>query len=151
MAQRPESTRWNDVDRMHDAQSAATFLDRATAQESVRAYKAQSFALLAPKAGAALLEVGCGTGMDVRALAMMVAPDGRVVGVDRSETLLTETRRQTHVAGVTIEFRQGDAHRRGGASRPGFAIQYPRVGVRDKPRQQDNEDGGNREHPGPPA
>ena len=96
---------------MHDAQSVATYLDRATAQESVRAYKAQSFALFAPKAGAALLEVGCGTGMDVRALATMVAPGGRVVGVDRSETLLTEARRQTDVAGVTIEFRQGDAHR----------------------------------------
>jgi ubiquinone/menaquinone biosynthesis C-methylase UbiE len=49
--------------------------------------------------------------MDVRALATMVAPGGRAVGVDRSETLLTEARRQTDVAGVTIEFRQGDAHR----------------------------------------
>ena len=77
-------TRWTDLDRMHDAQSVATYLDRATAQESVHAYKAQSFALLAPKAGAALLEVGCGTGMDVRALATMVAPGGRVVGVDRT-------------------------------------------------------------------
>jgi ubiquinone/menaquinone biosynthesis C-methylase UbiE len=104
-------TRWTDLDRMHDAQSVVTYLDRTTAQESVRAYKAQSFALLAPKAGAALLEVGCGTGMDVRALATMVAPGGRVVGVDRSETLLTEARRQTDVAGVTIEFRQGDARR----------------------------------------
>jgi ubiquinone/menaquinone biosynthesis C-methylase UbiE len=56
-------------------------------------------------------ERSCGTGTDVRALATMVAPGGRVVGVDRSETLLTEARRQTDVAGATIEFRQGDAHR----------------------------------------
>jgi len=76
-------TRWTDLDRMPDARSVATFLDRATAQESVHAYKAQSFVLLAPKPGAALLEGGCGTGTDVRALATMVAPGGRVVGVDR--------------------------------------------------------------------
>jgi hypothetical protein len=33
-------TRWTDVDRMRDARSVATYLDRATAQESVRAYLA---------------------------------------------------------------------------------------------------------------
>jgi ubiquinone/menaquinone biosynthesis C-methylase UbiE len=110
MSSDDQYTRWTDVDRMPDARSVVTFLDRATAQESVHAYKAESFALLAPKTGAALLEVGCGTGTDVRALATMVAPGGRVVGVDRSETLLTEARRQTDVAGATIEFRQGDAH-----------------------------------------
>jgi ubiquinone/menaquinone biosynthesis C-methylase UbiE len=104
-------TRFTDLDRMSNPRSAATFLDRASAQHAIQAYKADSFALLAPRPGATLLEVGCGTGTDVRALATMVAPGGHVVGVDLSETLLTEARRQGDVAGATIEFRKGDANR----------------------------------------
>jgi ubiquinone/menaquinone biosynthesis C-methylase UbiE len=104
-------TRFVNLDRASDAASAGAYLDRASAQASIHAYKAESFALLAPRPGDTLLEVGCGTGTDVRALAAMVAPGGRVVGVDLSETLLTEARGRGGVAGATIEFRRGDVHR----------------------------------------
>jgi ubiquinone/menaquinone biosynthesis C-methylase UbiE len=70
-------TRFRNLDRSSDAAAAGAFLDRASAQTSVHTYKAESFALLVPRPGDTLLEVGCGTGTDVRALAAMVAPGGR--------------------------------------------------------------------------
>jgi SAM-dependent methyltransferase len=103
-------TRFRNLDRSSDPAAAGAYLDRASAQTSMHTYKAESFALLAPRPGDTLLEVGCGTGTDVRALAAMVAPGGRVVGVDLSETLLTEARRRGDVAGATIEFRRGDVN-----------------------------------------
>jgi ubiquinone/menaquinone biosynthesis C-methylase UbiE len=103
-------TRFRNLDRSTDPVAAGAYLDRASAQTSIHTYKAESFALLAPQPGDTLLEVGCGTGTDVGTLAAMVAPGGRVVGVDLSETLLTEARRRGDVAGATIEFRRGDVH-----------------------------------------
>ena len=103
-------TRFQNLDRSSDAAAAGAFLDRASAQTSINAYKAESFGLLAPRPGDSLLEVGCGTGTDVRALAEMVAPGGRVVGVNPSETLLTQARRRSDVADATIEYRRGDVH-----------------------------------------
>ena len=43
--------------------------------------------------GAAVLEVGCGTGVVVRDVAAMVGARGRVVGVDRSHTTVAAARR----------------------------------------------------------
>lgn len=44
------------------------------------------------RAGARVLEVGCGTGVIVRDLASMVGPRGRVVGVDRSRFVVDAAR-----------------------------------------------------------
>ncbi len=55
-----------------------------------------------------VLDVGCGTGDDLRKLADMVGPTGRVVGVDSSETMVREARARTE--GLPVECRVGDAH-----------------------------------------
>jgi ubiquinone/menaquinone biosynthesis C-methylase UbiE len=57
-----------------------------------------------------LLDVGCGTGGDVRALAELVGPRGQVVGIDSSEVMIAEARSRSAVAGLATEFRVGDAH-----------------------------------------
>jgi len=48
----------------------------------MRRLKARSHDLLLPRHGVQLLDLGCGTGDDVRALATRVGVSGRVVGVD---------------------------------------------------------------------
>ena len=63
--------------------------------------------------GERVLDVGCGTGGAVRALAASVPQVGRVVGIDKSETMLAEARARTAEADASeapIEFLIGDAH-----------------------------------------
>jgi ubiquinone/menaquinone biosynthesis C-methylase UbiE len=62
------------------------------------------------RAGAAVLEVGCGTGIIVRDLAGMVGPRGRVVGVDVSRAAVESARRfgRSHPAARRMSFRVAD-------------------------------------------
>jgi len=103
------SKTWKDVDRASDPRSWATYLEQASLLDSFREYKRRGLALLEPKPGGRYLEVGCGTGVDVRALAALIGAGGRVVGVDFSETLLMEARKQSE--GLAVEYVRGDAHR----------------------------------------
>lgn len=59
--------------------------------------------------GDAVLDVGCGTGDDVRLLADVVGPAGRAVGIDAREELLAVARART-VPGLGAEFAAADAH-----------------------------------------
>jgi ubiquinone/menaquinone biosynthesis C-methylase UbiE len=59
--------------------------------------------------GASALDVGCGTGLETVRLAKLVAPSGRVVGIDASEKFLNEARRRAAGLGLPIDYRQGDA------------------------------------------
>ena len=73
---------------------------------SMRAFEAERLGL-AP--GGSLLDVGCGRGEVACALAPRVAPGGRVLGLDASETMLTDARQRAGRVGVDVEFRIGDA------------------------------------------
>lgn len=66
--------------------------------------------LLQPQAGMRLLDLGCGPGADVKALAELVGSTGLVVGLDQSEVMLAEARQRCAQAGLSVEFRLGDAH-----------------------------------------
>ena len=55
---------------------------RSPSHDAVQAYKQQTYALLGLRPGDRVLDVGCGTGDDARALASLVAPGGCVVGID---------------------------------------------------------------------
>lgn len=65
--------------------------------------------LLAPQPGQVIADVGCGAGHDVFELAQIVGPDGKVVGIDKSEQLIDEARRRAGAAAINTEFRVGDA------------------------------------------
>jgi ubiquinone/menaquinone biosynthesis C-methylase UbiE len=84
---------WRDIDGRPHADQLATVLEtrgRAASQARLR----RRFLRFVPvRGGDAVLEVGCGTGVVVRDLLRLVAPRGRVVGVDRSRHLLTVARR----------------------------------------------------------
>jgi ubiquinone/menaquinone biosynthesis C-methylase UbiE len=102
------SGNFSNVDTARDPAEYVRFMDDANAMEFFRAAKEQTYALLALQAGDRVLDVGCGTGDDVRALSRIVGPTGLAVGLDSSLTMIGEARlRSEGRAGV--EFRVGDA------------------------------------------
>ncbi|WP_372410359.1 methyltransferase domain-containing protein [Streptomyces luteireticuli] len=101
MDARSEWARPADVWRRADA--AKQFLDRAAAE--LAPLKRELDALLPIGRGSHVLDVGCGTGADVRGLAARVGPGGRAVGIDSSR----ESVERARAAGPSAEFRHGDA------------------------------------------
>lgn len=111
MGRPPEFGGFADVDGSGAAEGYAGYLDAVRDVGAVAEWKERSFALLEPSPGAVLLDVGCGTGDDARALAGRVAPGGRVIGVDASAAMVEEARRRGEGPGV--EFLVADAARLG--------------------------------------
>jgi ubiquinone/menaquinone biosynthesis C-methylase UbiE len=72
---------FEDVDRAADPRRSVSYLDAVTALAATRSYKFQTFDLMGIKPGDTIVDVGCGTGEDLRQLATIVGPSGRVVGV----------------------------------------------------------------------
>lgn len=73
-----------------------------------RRWRAALIEQIAPKAGQAILDVGCGTG----SLAIMLkrfAPEARVVGLDPDRAVLAIAAEKAERAGVEIEWRLGFA------------------------------------------
>src|SRR5947209_402193 len=98
------------VDGTTDPADFVRYLDATRATDFYQEIKRRSYDLLALSAGAAALDLGCGTGDDVVALAERVGPTGRAVGVDFSATMIAEARRRTAGAALPVEFIEGDAH-----------------------------------------
>lgn len=90
---------------------SAQYLDTVSRQPDVQAYKRHTFTLLGVQAGHHLLDVGCGTGEDVRALARLVGSNGRVVGLDIREELIDEACKRTADTDLPIEYCIGDVYR----------------------------------------
>ncbi len=106
----PEFEGFADVDRTGRGDAYAAYLDDVRGLEAIGEWKERSFAALDPRPGAVLLDIGCGTGEDVRALVALVAPGGRAIGVDASEEMVAEARRRAAAAGETaVDFLRSDA------------------------------------------
>jgi ubiquinone/menaquinone biosynthesis C-methylase UbiE len=93
------------------ARTAIAALDEMRASDTVVANVVPRVAAaLAAQSGERILDVGCGTGLDVVDLAETVGPTGFVIGVDHNPSLLEEARRRADVAGRSnVEFRLGEA------------------------------------------
>lgn len=61
--------------------------------------------------GQFVLDVGCGFGLETFRLARLVAPGGRIAGIDKSADFIAEARRRAAASGFEIEFRAGDAEK----------------------------------------
>ncbi|HEV8718134.1 MAG TPA: methyltransferase domain-containing protein [Candidatus Binatia bacterium] len=109
MAKEEMATGMRDVDRTTDPGFFVHYLDTASAQEPIQAFKRRTFELLEVKPGAQLLDIGCGTGDDGRTLAQMVGSTGRVVGVDHSETMIAEARKRAEGSNLPVEYQVGEA------------------------------------------
>jgi ubiquinone/menaquinone biosynthesis C-methylase UbiE len=100
---------YTNVDMTGDTMKYARRLDRMRTSAFWRAIKDRTFELLLPPPGAHLLDVGCGTGDDVRALSLRVGPAGRVMGVDKSKEMIAEARRRAYDLAQLVEFKECDA------------------------------------------
>ena len=101
---------FSNIDAALDPSDFVRFMDDANAMEFFRSAKERTYALLALQAGNQVLDVGCGTGDDVRALARIVGATGLVVGIDSSQTMIDAARLRS-VGQSGVEFHIGDAQR----------------------------------------
>lgn len=76
-----------------DAGDGRAFIDYLDyAAEAAGADKSRAFAAQHLSPGMHVLDVGCGTGDDVRAIAEIVGADGGVVGIDSSRAMIDEAK-----------------------------------------------------------
>jgi ubiquinone/menaquinone biosynthesis C-methylase UbiE len=101
---------FSEVDATGAAPEFIEYLDAARRLGAIAQSKQWSFEKLMLATGDSVLDVGCGTGDDVAALAATTGPDGRAVGLDSSEAMISEAiRRHGHLPNVSFEV--GDAQR----------------------------------------
>ena len=113
MTQNPALSRqklWDfaDVDQSLNPQSIVHYLERSRDANDIQVLKKLSYVLIEAQVGKYLLDIGCGIGDDVRALAQIVGPQGRVVGIDKSQTLLDIARKGSEGVDLSGEFVLGD-------------------------------------------
>src|SRR5262245_28793611 len=99
---------FSDVDRTTDPGYYVGHVDRLRHQWGN--VKQRSFDLLELSNGDQVLDVGCGTGEDVWALAALVGNAGSAVGVDKSQLMIAEARRRSAGLALPVDFRLGDIY-----------------------------------------
>jgi ubiquinone/menaquinone biosynthesis C-methylase UbiE len=101
---------FTDIDHSSDPAAFVQVLDTLSALDFIRAYKRRTFELLGVEPGASVLDLGCGTGEDAQELARLAWPRGRVVGADRSETVIAEARERVASTTLPVQFQVADAY-----------------------------------------
>jgi ubiquinone/menaquinone biosynthesis C-methylase UbiE len=96
-------------DATHDGVDPVAYLDAVTATEFARHYKPLTYSLLRAGRGSSILDVGCGTGEDVLALARLCAPGGQVTGIDANPQMIAESWRRLGTTGLPAVFRVASA------------------------------------------
>jgi ubiquinone/menaquinone biosynthesis C-methylase UbiE len=108
-ANSPEVSRFFAVDHVEEPSQLIEFLSAAKLLPGIPQPKAEMLDRLAPEHASAGLDVGCGYGADVEALADRLRPGGRAVGIDVSATMIAEARRRVAGSGLDVRFVVGDA------------------------------------------
>ena len=98
---------FEDVDTSGVAPHLVAYLEAVAARPEVRALHDRATAMLRPKPGERVLEVGCGLGADARELAAAVRPGGSVVAVDVSEAMLAAAR-ERHDDALDVTYERAD-------------------------------------------
>lgn len=104
----PGQTQFDDVDSAATTASYGDYLSRM--ETDLAEMKRGLHDLLEVGAGDLVLDVGCGIGGDVRALAERVGPTGRVFGIDNSQALVDQARAHQANRRLPVEFHVADAH-----------------------------------------
>jgi ubiquinone/menaquinone biosynthesis C-methylase UbiE len=81
---------FTNIDNMNDPAITFSVTDYIRLQKGVIDLKTQALTIFSPKSDSRILDVGCGTGEDVRQLSHAVGDQGYVIGVDKSEVMIAE-------------------------------------------------------------
>lgn len=111
MSQQLPKAEFTDVDRATDSQGLTRLLDNQHANTFHQMYKQRTFALLDIGTGQSVLDVGCGTGVDVLEMAKRVGANGHVVGIDFSQTMIDEATQRSQSTDLTVSFYQADGRK----------------------------------------
>ena len=97
---------FSDVDAggEEERQAQVLALDAMAQNPGIRRLKAWALERLDARPGLTAVDVGCGTGEDAQALAVLVAPAGQAYGVDASEVMLEEARRRAAAARSPVQW-----------------------------------------------
>ena len=104
-----DTTQFPTLDRQMDPRFFIQYLDAGNALEDIKRLKQVMIAQLELHDGLHLLDIGCGTGDDVRALAQVVGPRGRSVGLDASAVMIAEAQHRPAASGLSVAFVVGHA------------------------------------------
>ena len=107
----PSSFRRENVpeDAAADTVAQIFILDVQEQLPTVVRLRDETLMALAPESGECAIDIGSGTGAEVRRLARLVGAEGRAVGVEPHPDLRAEAQRRTAEEGVAAEFVDGDA------------------------------------------
>jgi ubiquinone/menaquinone biosynthesis C-methylase UbiE len=108
MSTRPHTTQFSQVDRTKDPDFFVRFMDEGHKLPAIQDSKRLLLQRLALAPGEAVLDVGCGPGIDVFDMVDLVGPAGRLVGLDASEVMVAEARRRAEAVPIPITFEVGD-------------------------------------------
>jgi ubiquinone/menaquinone biosynthesis C-methylase UbiE len=97
------------VDQATDAQYYFQFLDELSVLRSVQECRELMLDTLDIRRGHRLLDIGCGVGDEVRAMARLAGDTGKAVGVDNSRVMIAEATRRSGASGSPAEFLVCDA------------------------------------------
>jgi ubiquinone/menaquinone biosynthesis C-methylase UbiE len=97
------------IDRADSVQDYVHILDVFDGLAGIQRLKRAAIEECRLRPGMSVLDVGCGTGLETVRLAKVVAPSGKVIGIDASEKFLDEARRRAESLGLPIDYRHGDA------------------------------------------
>lgn len=97
------------VDRVADAAPLVRALDVGKASPGMRAVGGLIMERLRLKDAGAVLDVGCGPGIDTLEMAARLPRGGRAEGVDRSQSMIAEARRRAAAGGQPVTFTAASA------------------------------------------
>lgn len=103
---------WAAIDQTSEPNAYIRFMDkyrRGQSDSDPEQYR-PIFDLLAVQEGETILDVGCGTGGTVRALAPLVGRHGCVIGIDASATMIVEAEKRAAGLDLPMDYRVADAH-----------------------------------------
>jgi ubiquinone/menaquinone biosynthesis C-methylase UbiE len=98
---RPKTEAQNYYDRLSKIYDWLTSSERALVEKGVK--------VLAPVAEENILEIGCGTGTGLAAVAEILGESGKIVGLDLAFKMLTEAKRKHFSSQPNTLLAQGDA------------------------------------------
>ncbi len=96
-----------DVDKS-DFKDCVDFLDSVSSLDEVQHWKRRSIEFLRLGPHDRVLDIGCGAGQDVIAIANQINAGGWVIGVDLSELMIREAKRRTECLSLPLHFAEGD-------------------------------------------